>query len=64
MLECWAVIGGYYLELASEDGVHHAGALRWLDVGSVDQMTMEQVQGGDEEFMSVLLFISSYRQRN
>ena len=47
------------LQLASEDRVHDAGALRWLNVGSVDQVTMKKIQSGNEELMSILLLIPS-----
>ena len=47
------------LQLPSEDRVHDAGALRWLNVGSVDQVTMKKIQSGNEELMSILLLIPS-----
>ena len=47
------------LQLASEDRVHDAGALRWLNVGSVDQVTMKKIKSGNEELMSILLLIPS-----
>ena len=43
------------LQLAREDGVHDAGALRGLDVGAVDEVPVEQVQQRDEELVRVLL---------
>ena len=43
------------LQLAREDGVHDAGALRGLDVGAVDEVPVEEVQQRDEELVRVLL---------
>ena len=46
------------LQLAREDGVHDAGALRGLDVGAVDEVPVEEVQQRDEELVRVLLLVA------
>ena len=47
------------LKFPGEYCVHDAGTLGGLDVGFVDQMSVQQVQGGNEELMGVLLLITS-----
>jgi len=47
------------LKFPGEYCVHDAGTLGGLDAGFVDQMSVQQVQGGDEELMSILLLITS-----
>lgn len=47
------------LKFPGEYCVHDAGTLGGLDAGFVDQMSVQQVQGGDEELMGILLLITS-----
>ena len=49
------------LKFPGEYRVHDAGTLGGLDAGFVDQMSVQQVQGGDEELMGVLLLITSWK---
>ena len=49
------------LKFPGEYCVHDAGTLGGLDAGFVDQMSVQQVQGGDEELMGILLLITSWK---